>query len=365
MKTYKIAVIAGDGIGVDVIAAGIGVLKNAASAFGFGLHFEEYPWGCDYYFEHGAMMSESALDDLKGADAIFFGACGDPRVQDNVSLGGLILPIRQSFQQYASVRPSFLFEGVTSPLAGQEPGSIDCVVVRENTEGEYSQAGGRVHRGLEGEVAIQSSLFTARGIERIIRFAFDLATQRDKKNKVTSITKSNAQGFGMVLWDEIFERVGKEYSGIETESLLVDAACMDLIRRPQDFDVLVASNLFGDIVSEITAGITGSLGLAPSANINASREFPSMFEPVHGSAPDIVGKGIANPVATILAGGMMLEFLGERESAHCVHQAVVHHLRKGAKTTADLGGSATTEEAADEISGLLESSKESSGAPTV
>lgn len=362
MKSYKIAVIVGDGIGAEVIDSGICLLEQVSSMYGFGFQFEYHPWGCDYYFKHGEMMPDTALNELLKADAIYFGACGDPRLQDNVTLGGLILPIRQSFQQFANVRPTYLFEGVVSPLSGKGAGSIDCVVVRENTEGEYSQAGGRIHRGLDGEVAIQTSIFTSSGVERIIRFAFELAVKRDRKKKVTSITKSNAQGYGLVLWDEIFEKVGEEFAEVETESLLVDAACMDLIRRPEEFDVLVASNLFGDIVSEITAGITGSLGLAPSANIDPTREHPSMFEPVHGSAPDIVGKGIANPVATFLAGEMMLEFLGESESARCIHQAVAGHL-KGANKTADLGGTATTQEVTEQVIGLLESFQESSRAP--
>ncbi|MDA2926607.1 tartrate dehydrogenase [Acidobacteria bacterium AH-259-G07] len=353
MKTYNIAAIPGDGIGVEVIDEGIRVLESTALMYGFRMQFEHYPWGTEYYLKHGSMMPETALGELKDADAIYLGAVGDPRVPDNVTLGGLLLPIRQTFQQFANVRPAFLFAGVTSPLSGKQPGTIDCVVVRENTEGEYSQVGGRVHKALEGEVAVQTAVFTSRGTERIIRFAFDLATRRGKKRKVTSITKSNALGFGMALWDEIFEQVAKEYPEIQTESLLVDAACMDLIRRPEDFDVLVASNLFGDITSEITAAVTGSLGLAPSANINPAQDYPSMFEPVHGSAPDIAGKGIANPVAAILAGQMMLEFLGETELADCIYQAIAKYLKEGVKKTADLGGNATTQEATDEIIGLL------------
>ncbi len=353
MGSYKIAVIPGDGIGVEVIAEGLRVLERVAANHKLDLQFENHPWGSRYYFEHGTMMPAEALDLLRTQDAIYLGAVGDPELQDNVTLNGLILPIRQTFQQFANVRPSFLFEGVTSPLAGKEPGAIDCVVVRENTEGEYSQAGGRVHSFSDAEVAVQTSVFSYHGTERIIRFSFDLAEKREKRHKVTSITKSNAMGYGMTLWDEVFQKVARDYPCIETESLLVDAACMDLIRRPEDFDVLVASNLFGDIISEITAATTGSLGLAPSANIDPSRSSPSMFEPVHGSAPDISGKGIANPLATILAAGMMLDFLNEKQAAHSIYQAVAQHLKEGCQKTPDLGGSATSREATDEILGYL------------
>lgn len=354
MKTYDIGVIAGDGIGIEVIPEGMRVLQETASIFGFGLKFEEYPWGSQYFLRHGSMMPEGALNELKDADAIYFGAVGDPRVADRIALGGLIIKIRQSFEQFANVRPAFLYGGVISPLSGKKPGSIDCVVVRENTEGEYAPVGGRTHRGLSEEVAVQSAVFTRQGTERIIRFAFDLSAHRDSKNKVTSITKSNAQGFGMVLWDEVFESVSKHYSQIQTDSFLVDAACLNLIRSPENFDVIVASNLFGDIISEITAAITGSLGLAPSANINPSGEYPSMFESVHGSAPDIAGRGIANPIASILAGQMMLESLGESEAAECIHSAVSLCLNNGQKRTPDLGGNAKTQEVTDEIVLLLQ-----------
>lgn len=355
MKSYRIALIPGDGIGGEVLREGVRVLRKSASLGGFQLEFQEYPWGSEYYLQHGRMMPETALEELKGADAIYLGAVGDPRLPDSVTLGGLLLPIRQRFQQYANVRPAFLFEGIRSPLAGRSAGSIDCVVVRENTEGEYSQVGGRIHRDSEDEVAVQTAVFTYRGTERIIRYACDLALQRDKQRKVTSVTKSNAQGYSLGFWDEVFRRVSRDYPQVRTESLLVDAACMDLIRRPQDFDVLVASNLFGDILSEVTAAVTGSLGLAPSANLNPSREYPSMFEPVHGSAPDIAGKGIANPVAAILAGQMMLEFLGETKSAQRIYRAVVEFLKHGTHHPADLGGEATTAQVGDEILELLES----------
>ena len=353
MTTYNISVIPGDGIGVEVIAEGIRVLARVAATCAIDLRFEHHPWGSDYFFEHGSMMPEGALGLLRDQDAIYLGAVGDPRLQDNVTLNGLILPIRRTFQQFANVRPAFLFEGVASPLAGKEPGAIDCVLVRENTEGEYSQVGGRVHQFSEAEVAVQTSVFSFRGTERIVRYAFDLALAREKKRKVTSITKSNAMAYGLTLWDEVFEKVAQEYPTVQTESLLVDAACMDLIRRPEDFDVIVASNLFGDILSEITAAITGSLGLAASANLDPTRNHPSMFESVHGSAPDIAGKGVANPVATILAGHMMLEFLNEKKAADAVYRAVVRYLKKSPNKTADLGGTATCREAADQILAFL------------
>jgi tartrate dehydrogenase/decarboxylase/D-malate dehydrogenase len=354
MNTYRIAVIPGDGIGAEVTAQACRVLQQLASRFQFRVALSEYDWGSEFYFRHGAMMPKDGLDTLREADAILLGAVGDPRLQDNVTLGGLLLPIRQTFDQYANVRPVCLFGGVRSPLAGKAPGSIDCVVVRENTEGEYAQVGGRVHRGSKGEIAIQTAVFSDAATERIVRYAFELAGLRASKLKVTSVTKSNAQGFSMAFWDEVFQRVARDYPAVQTESLLVDAACMDLIRRPEDFDVLVASNLFGDIISEITAAITGGLGLAPSANINPERQFPSMFEPVHGSAPDIAGQGLANPVATILAARMMLEFLGEGQAAVAVGRAVGRHLADGRQKTRDLGADGTCRSATDEILGFLD-----------
>ncbi len=354
MKNYHISVIPGDGIGPEVINEGIRVLEQVASIYGFLLRFERYPWGSEYYFKNGSMMSGTGLEELKGADAIYVGAVGDPRLPDNVTLGGLLLPLRQTFQQYANVRPAYLFDGVASPLSGQSPGSIDCVVVRENTEGEYSQVGGWIHRNQGQEVAVQTSVFTHSGAEQIIRYAFELAVKRNRKHKVTSITKSNALGFTMGLWDQVFREVSQQYPQIQTESILVDAACMDLIRRPQEFDVLVASNLFGDIISEIAAAVTGSLGLAPSANLNPEGHYPSMFEPIHGSVPDIAGKGVANPVAAILAGQMMLEFLGQLQGSQCIHNSVAAYLRESQNKTPDVGGKATCREASSEIVNLLE-----------
>jgi tartrate dehydrogenase/decarboxylase/D-malate dehydrogenase len=288
------------------------------------------------------MMPEDGLDVLRRFDAIFFGAVGDPRIQDNVTLNGLLLPIRRGFDQYACVRPAVLYPGVRGPLVGRNGGDIDFVVVRENTEGEYAQIGGNLYQDEPHEVAIQTATFTRHGTERVIRFAFDLARRRNRKRLLTSVTKSNAQGFSMAFWDRVFTAVAREYPDIRTESLLVDAACMDLVRRPVDFDVMVASNLFGDILTDLSAAITGSLGLAPSANLNPARTAPSLFEPVHGSAPDIVGRGVANPLATMLAGAMMLEFLGEADAAARVDGSVRTVLADGTPLTPDLGGSGTT-----------------------
>ena len=342
MKTYRIAAIAGDGIGQEVTPAAISVLDAAAAHAGVRFEWQPFPWGSQHYLEHGRMMPENALELLRPFDAILFGAVGDPRIQDNVTLNGLLLPIRRGFDQYACVRPAVLYPGVRCPLAGRKGGDIEFVVIRENTEGEYAQIGGGAHRDGPYEVAIQSAVFTRHGTERVIRFAFDLARRRQRKRLLTSVTKSNAQGFSMAFWDRVFAEVAREYPDIRTESLLVDAACMDLVRRPVDFDVIVASNLFGDILTDLSAAITGSLGLAPSANLNPERKFPSLFEPVHGSAPDIVGKGIANPLATMLAGAMMLEFLGEADAAARVDRAVRAVLSDGRAVTPDLGGAGTT-----------------------
>src|SRR3954447_5766988 len=322
MNSYCIAVIPGDGIGNEVTPAALRVLERAGTRHGARFEWTSFPWGSAHYFEHGRMMPEDALDVLRPFDAIFFGAVGDPRIQDNVTLNGLLLPIRRGFDQFACVRPAVLYPGVRSPLVGRNGGDIDFVVVRENTEGEYAQIGGGLHFDGPFEVAIQTATFTRHGTERVIRFAFELARKRNGRKLLTSVTKSNAQGFSMGFWDRVFTEVAREYPDIRTESLLVDAACMDLVRRPQDFDVMVASNLFGDILTDLSAAITGSLGLAPSGNLNPPRTFPSMFEPVHGSAPDIVGRGVANPLATMLAGAMMTDFLGETEAAARIEKAV-------------------------------------------
>ncbi len=354
MGKHNIAVIRGDGIGPEVIEEGIKVLNAAQGRFGVEFAYTEFPWGSDYYFEHGRMMDANALDTLRGFDAVFFGAVGHPDIQDHVTLNGLLLPMRRGFDQYVCQRPSILLPGVTSPLRGMESGDIDMVVIRENTEGEYANVGGFQYKGFPEEVAVQTSVFTRRGIERVVRYSFELARSRGKQRRVASITKSNAQGYGMVLWDEVFDQVAAEYPDIETESLLVDAACMNFIRRPQSFDVVVASNLFGDVLTDIGAIITGSMGLAPSGNINPERAFPSVFEPVHGSAPDIAGKGIANPMATVFSGGMMLRHLGETEAADAVDAAVESVLRDGETIPVDLGGSASTQAIGNAIVNALE-----------
>jgi tartrate dehydrogenase/decarboxylase/D-malate dehydrogenase len=353
-NSYRIAVMGGDGIGPEVIEEGMKVLRIAGKRFGISFDFKDFPWGSGYYFENGRMMPADGLDQLTGHDAIFFGAVGHPDIQDHVSLNGLLLPMRRGFDQYVCRRPSVLYPGVTSPLRDMETGDIDMIVIRENTEGEYANVGGFQYQGFPEEIAVQTAVFTRHGIERVVRYSFELARSRNKKKRLASITKSNALGYGMVLWDRVFDEVAAEYTDIETESLLVDAACMNLIRRPQSFDVVVASNLFGDILTDIGAIITGSMGLAASANINPERKFPSLFEPVHGSAPDITGKGIANPLAAILSAGMMLEHLGELEAASALHEACMTVLRDGEVVPTDLGGRATTTQLGDAVVSALE-----------
>ena len=313
MVEHRVAVIRGDGIGTEVIEEGIKVLNALADDYGITWKFTEYPWGSDYYFENGSMMPSDGLDQLAKSEVIFLGAVGHPDIQDHVTLSGLLLPIRRSFDQYVNERPSVLYPGVSSPLKDKEPYDIDMLVIRENTEGEYAPVGGFQYLDMPQELAVQSGVFTRYGCERVITYAFEQARNRDKKKHVTSVTKSNALGFGMIVWDRAFERVAERYPDIETHSLLIDTACMDFIRRPETFDVVVASNLFGDILTDIGAIITGSMGLAASANIDPERRFPSMFEPVHGTAPDIVGKGIANPMAAILSCSMMLRHPGPRQ----------------------------------------------------
>ena len=344
MRKLSIALLPGDGIGQEVVAAARKVLLALPGRHELSFSFEDLDWGSDYYFRHGAMMPIDALDRLQGHDAILLGAVGHPDIPDHITLHGLLLPIRRGFDLYANVRPAYLYEGVRSPLSGYAPGSIDMVVVRENTEGEYAPIGGFLYHHLPEEVAIQTSVMTRHGVERIIRFAFELARRRNGKKRVASITKSNAQGYTMTLWDRVFRAVAQEYPDMETESLLVDAAAMNFVRRPDSFDVVVASNLFGDILSDLSAIVTGSIGLAPSANLDPSRRRPSLFEPVHGSAPDITGKGLANPLATILSAAQMLEHLEAGEAAQSLESAVRAVLKEGRALTADLGGNSTTSE---------------------
>jgi len=355
MKPHRIAVIAGDGVGPEVVEEGLKVMKAAQPLppSARPLAFEKLPWGSEYYLRSGTMMPKDALEILDSFDAIYLGAIGDPRLPDAVTLHGLILPIRKAFDQYACVRPAYLYPGISSPLASKAPGSIDMIVIRENTEGEYSDVGGRVYPGSGHEVAIQAGVFTRHGTERIIRYAFELALQPGRRKKVTSITKSNAQRHAMVFWDEVFRAVAPDYPEVQAESQLVDAACMNFVREPESFDVVVASNLFGDILTDLGAIVVGGMGMAPSANIDPSRTHPSMFEPVHGSAPDIAGKGLANPLAAILAAAMMLDFLGDVQSASLIRKAVTDNLARGRARTPDLGGSASTGQVGDDLVALL------------
>ena len=349
MGKHSIAVIKGDGIGVDVVDEALKVLHALAGKHDIEWEFVEFPWSSEYYFEHGEMMPSDGVEQLRCFDAIFLGAVGHPEVQDHITLNGLLLPIRRAFDQYACVRPSVLLPGVASPLKDVKPYDIDLIVVRENTEGEYANVGGFQYRDFPDEVAVQSAVFTRKGCERVIRHAFELCRERNKKMHVTSITKSNAQGYGMVLWDRTFDAVKADYPDITTDSLLIDAACMDFIRRPQKFDVVVASNLFGDILTDIGAIITGSMGLASSANLDPTRTSPSMFEPTHGSAPDIAGMGIANPMAQVLTAALMLHHIGEDAAAADVRSAVEGLLSEGETLTPDLGGSSTTTAVGDAI----------------
>jgi len=341
MREYKIAAIGADGIGPEVISAGLQVLEAlAAKDGGFQLKVEHFPWSSDYYLAHGHYIPAGGLERLKTFDAIFFGAVGAQNVPDHVSLWGLRLPIAQGFDQYANVRPARVLPGVKSPLTnGQE---IDWVIIRENSEGEYAGNGGRTHRGLPIEVATETAVFTRAGVERIHRFAFELAAKRPRK-QLTLVTKSNAQRFGMVMWDEIFYEVARDYPDVKTDRELVDAVTTRMVLKPQTLDVIVATNLHADILSDLAAALSGSLGIGPTANLNPERKFPSMFEPIHGSAFDIAGKGIANPIATFWTAAMMLEHLGEAGAARKLMAAIEAVTAAGVHTP-DLGGKATTAE---------------------
>ena len=345
MTDYRIAVIGGDGVGPEVAAAGLDVLTAAAT--GFSLSFEPLPWGSDYYLAHGAMMPADGLSVLAGFDAIYLGAVGRPDVPDHVTLWGLLLPIRQRFDQYLNVRPVRLMPGVSSPLRDRGPADIDMVVVRENSEGEYSGIGGRAHTGHPADVGIQVDVFTRTGVERVARYSFDLA--RSRRGRLASITKSNASPHHFVMWDEIVAEVHADYPDVTLDKILVDAAAAFMVSSPDRFDVLVASNLFGDILTDIGAAIQGGMGMAASANITPDRSRPSMFEPVHGSAPDIAGTGKANPVGAIWAGAMMLDHLGERTASAAVLAALAEVLATTGIRTPDLGGTSTTTEVSQEV----------------
>jgi tartrate dehydrogenase/decarboxylase/D-malate dehydrogenase len=353
MKTYRIAVIAGDGIGKEVVPEGIRVLEAVAGRHGIGFHWDEYPWSCETFTRTGRMMPEDGLDRIRGHDAVFLGAVGYPGVPDHVSLWGLLIPIRRRFRQYVNLRPVRLMPGIASPLAGRSPGDVEFWVVRENNEGEYSSIGGRIYEGTEDEMAFQQAVFTRRGVDRVLRYAFELARSRPKKH-LTSATKSNGIFHTMPFWDERVEAMAKAYPDVRTDKFHVDILTAHFAQHPDWFDVVVGSNLFGDILSDLGPALCGTIGIAPSANINPEREYPSMFEPVHGSAPDIAGKHIANPIGQIWSGAMMLEHLGHPRAAADVLAAIETVAREGPRTP-DLGGSASTEEVGKAIADALPS----------
>lgn len=341
MKQFHIAVIAGDGIGPEVIAEGKKVFSGIAQMDRtFSVTFEDFPWGCEYYLKSGEMMPENGLDLLRGYDAIYLGAVGYPGVPDHVSLGDLLLRIRRGFDEYINLRPVRLLHGAPCPLADISPHDIDMIVVRENSEGEYANVGARLYPGTPRETALQTGVFSRHGCERVIRYAYELA--RREKRTLTSISKGNALRYSMVFWDEIFAEIGKEYPDVETHSLLVDAASMFFVKDPKRFGVVVTSNLFGDILTDLGAAIAGGMGLAAGANLNPERRYPSMFEPIHGSAPDIAGQGIANPLASIWSVAQMLDFLGETEWSERVLRAIETLLVEKKTLTPDLGGTAHT-----------------------
>jgi tartrate dehydrogenase/decarboxylase/D-malate dehydrogenase len=348
MASFAIAVLGGDGIGPEVIAQAVRVAEAAAKKHdSCELHWNHLPWSSDYYKQHGRILPADGWEILSRHDAILFGAIGSPDVPDKVTVHDLLLPMRRKFDQYVNLRPAYLFAGVPCPLVGKAPGRIDIHVYRENTEGEYAPVGGYLYPQSDHAIAVQTGVFTRRGCERILRAGFEAA--RKRRRKLTSITKSNAMIYGMGLWDEVYLAVRKDYSDVESQSLLVDAAAMDFVRKPESFDVVVASNLFGDILTDLSAAVTGSIGLASSANINPTKQAPSMFEPVHGSAPDIAGEGIANPLAAILSSALMLDHLGLAKSAAAVRGATAKVLETGAAKTQDLGGKSSTTQMGDAV----------------
>ena len=352
MKIFRIAVIAGDGIGPEVIAEGKRVLQAIAAIDGsFAVEFTDFPWGCEYYLKTGRMMDEDGLEKLKSFDAIYLGAVGYPGVPDNVSLGDLLLKIRRGFDEYINLRPVKLLAGAPCPLKDVNREDIDMMVVRENSEGEYANVGARLYPGTPQEVALQTGVFSRKGCERVIRYAYELARKEDRT--LTSISKGNALGFSMVFWDEIFAEVGQEYPDVKTQTFLVDAASMFFVKDPKRFQVVVTSNLFGDILTDLGAAIAGGMGLAAGANLNPERKFPSMFEPIHGSAPDIAGKGLANPLASIWSVSQMLDFFGQPEWGAKVIAAIETLLVEKKTLTPDLGGLAKTKDIAPAILEIL------------
>jgi tartrate dehydrogenase/decarboxylase/D-malate dehydrogenase len=352
MGTYKIAVIAGDGIGQEVVPAAITVLDHVAREHDFKLDWNPLDWGSERYHATGTMLPADGLDLLRDHEAIFLGAVGRPDVPDHVSLWGLLIPIRRTFRQYVNLRPVRLFAGMRSPLADRGPEDIDFLIVRENNEGEYSQIGGRIYEGTDDEIVVQETVFTRRGVDRILRYAFELAASRPKKH-LTSATKSNGIVHSMPFWDERVAAISPDFPDVQVDQFHIDILTAHFVQHPDWFDVVVASNLFGDILSDLGPAIAGGIGLAPSANINPEREYPSMFEPVHGSAPDIAGRGIANPIAQIWSGAMMLDHLGERDAAEEILAAIARVLSDGGVMTRDLGGTASTIEMADAVVSAL------------
>ena len=340
--------IPGDGIGKEVVPAGVQVLEKAGAKFGVSFDWREFDWSCERYHKAGAMMPEDGLEQLRGHDAIYLGAVGFPGVPDHVSLWGLLIPIRRAFRQYVNLRPVRLFEGVASPLAGRAPGDIDFYVVRENVEGEYSEIGGRMNHGTEDEMVTQLTIFTRKGVDRILRYAFELAQSRPKKH-LTSATKSNGIYYTMPYWDERVRAVAGDYPDVQWDQYHIDILTAHFVQHPDWFDVVVGSNLLGDILSDLGPAATGTIGIAPGGNINPAREHPSMFEPVHGSAPDIAGKGLANPIGQIWSGAMMLDHLGHRDAHDAIVTAIEDVLRDGTSLTPDMGGKADTKQLARAI----------------
>ncbi|MCZ6449426.1 MAG: tartrate dehydrogenase [Deltaproteobacteria bacterium] len=350
--THRIAVIPGDGIGKEVVPEGIRVLEVAGRRFGFDFTWSSFDWSCETYAKTGRMMPEDGLDRLRGFEAIFLGAVGLPGVPDHISLWGLLIPIRRTFRQYINLRPVRLLKGVRSPLAGRAPEDIDLLIVRENNEGEYSEIGGRLYDGTADELVVQQSVFTRRGCDRVLQYAFDLAMTRPERH-VTSATKSNGIIHSMPYWDERFAAMAKNYPKIRTDQYHIDILTAQFVQHPDWFDVVVASNLFGDILSDLGPAIAGSIGLAPGGDINPEKDYPSMFEPVHGSAPDIAGRAVANPIGQIWSGAMMLDHLGHPDAARAIVKAIETIVAEGKTLTPDLGGKSKTAEVANAIAGLI------------
>ena len=354
MKSYKIATIAGDGIGKEVVPESLKVLKEIAKKHQFQIHFDQFDFAsCDYYKKNGKMLPDDWKEKIGKHDAIYFGAVGDPsKVPDHISLWGSLLKFRREFDQYINLRPVKLFEGVPCPLANKKPGDIDILIVRENTEGEYSSVGGRMYEGTNREIAVQETIMSRHGVDRVQKFAFELAKLQGRK-KVTNATKSNGISITMPFWDERFEITKKKYPEIKTDQFHIDILAARFVLSPELFDVVVASNLFGDILSDLGPACTGTIGIAPSGNINPEKKFPSLFEPVHGSAPDIVGKGVANPIGQIWSGAMMLDYLGEKEAAQTIVNSIEKTLSDQKSRTKDLGGDSNTIECSNAVQSNL------------